>query len=243
MATNRNYLVAIGTSMDLSGAQKDYENFKRQVEGKKIQLNPNSGGMKVAAERTKGLDTALRQQDATLGDNLLTFQAANMLLSKTVDIVSSVVEQVYELNKAQIEFKKVSDLTGGALDNYTQKLGEMGRQVARTSTNMIEAATQFRKNSFSDEDSATLALVSSMYQNVADDAISASESASFIIAMMKAFNIEAKDSYKIIDSINEVANNFSVSSTDLALAIPKVSATLAAMGNSMEQSIGLMTAG
>lgn len=69
---------------------------------------------------------------------------------------------------------------------------------------MTEAATEFRKNSFSDEDSANLALISTMYQNVADDAISASDSASFIIAMMKAFNVEASESVRIIDAINEV---------------------------------------
>lgn len=119
----------------------------------------------------------------------------------------------------------------------------MGGEVARTGTEMVEAATEFRKNSFSDEDSASLALISTMYQNVADEAISAGDSASFLIAMMKAFNIEAKDATSIIDSVNSVSNAFAVSSSDLALAIPKVSATLAAMGNSMEQSIGLMTAG
>lgn len=204
MATNRNYSITLSTLMDMSGAQKDYENFKKKIEGKKINLNPNAKGMKDATASVKDLDKSLKNQDQTLGANLLTFQAANMILSQTVDIVSAVVEQVYELNTAQTEFKKVSDLTGASLDNYTQKLSEMGRKVARTSTEMIEAATEFRKNSYSDEDSANLALVATTYQNVADEAISAGDSASFLIAMMKAFNVEAKDSVKIIDAVNEV---------------------------------------
>ena len=38
---------------------------------------------------------------------------------------------------------------------------------------MVDAASEFKKSGFSDEDSATLAGVSAMFQNVADDAISA----------------------------------------------------------------------
>lgn len=69
---------------------------------------------------------------------------------------------------------------------------------------MIDAASNFRKNSFNDEDSATLARVAALYQNVADESISASDSASLLISQMKAFNIEAEDSMRIIDVINEV---------------------------------------
>ena len=54
---------------------------------------------------------------------------------------------------------------------------------------MVEAATSFRKNSFNDNDSATLAKVATTFQNVSDEAISASESADFIIAQMKSVNI------------------------------------------------------
>ena len=69
---------------------------------------------------------------------------------------------------------------------------------------MVEAATEFRKNSFNDSDSATLAKVATMFTNVADESMSAADSASFIIAQMKAFNIEADDAYRIIDSVNAV---------------------------------------
>lgn len=69
---------------------------------------------------------------------------------------------------------------------------------------MLESATQFRKNGFNDEDAAQLGRVASMYQNVSDEATSASESANFIIAQMVAFGIEAENAEHIIDSVNEV---------------------------------------
>ena len=108
---------------------------------------------------------------------------------------------------------------------------------------MVEAATSFRKNSFNDNDSATLAKVATTFQNISDEAISASESADFIIAQMKAFNIEAGDAEHIIDAVNAVSNNYAVSSGQLAKNLGNMSAALSVGNNSFEESLGLLTAG
>ena len=108
---------------------------------------------------------------------------------------------------------------------------------------MVEAATSFRKNSFNDNDSATLAKVATTFANVSDEAISASESADFIIAQMKAFNIEAGDAEHIIDAVNAVSNSYAVSSGQLARNLGNMSSALAVGNNSFEESLGLLTAG
>lgn len=55
--------------------------------------------------------------------------------------------------------KKVSDLSGDSLNEYVSRLSDMGNEVARTGSEMVEASTEFRKNGFNDEDAATLAQV------------------------------------------------------------------------------------
>lgn len=101
---------------------------------------------------------------------------------------------------------------------------------------------EFRKNGFNDQDAATLAKTAAMFQNVSDEAISAGDSASFIISQMIAFGIEAENAQSIIDKVNEVANRFSVSSGDLSKALGIVASTSAAMGNSIDQTLGVVTA-
>ena len=101
---------------------------------------------------------------------------------------------------------------------------------------------EFRKNGFNDSDAATLAKTATMFQNVSDDAISAGESASFIISQMIAFGIEAENAQSIIDKVNETANKFSVSSGDLSKALGIVASTSSAMGNSIDQTLGVVTA-
>ena len=153
------------------------------------------------------------------------------------------VGQYAELDAATTEFKKVSDLSGASLDKYVNQLGKMGTSVARTSSEMVSGATQFRKNGFNDQDSAQLALVAAEYQNVADTAITAADSASFIISQMKAFNIAASDAESIIDKVNAVANNFSVGTNDLSNALEVAGAGLSTYNNDMNETIALVTAG
>lgn len=82
-----------------------------------------------------------------------------------------------------------------------------------------------------------------MFQNVSDESISASESASFIIAQMKAFGIEAGNAEHIIDAVNAVSNSYAVSSGQLAKNLGNMSAALSVGNNSFEESLGLLTAG
>ena len=101
---------------------------------------------------------------------------------------------------------------------------------------------EFRKNSFNDSDAATLAKVATTFQNVADEAMSASDSASFIIAQMKAFNIDASNAEHIIDAVNSVSNHYAVSSGQLAQNLGNMSAAMATGNNTFEQSLGMLTA-
>lgn len=111
---------------------------------------------------------------------------------------------------------------------------------------MLEGATQFRKNGFNDEDSAQLAQVAAMFSNVADEEVSAADSASFLISQLIAFNQTSGDvaanATHIVDSVNSVSNTFSVSSRDLSRALGVVASTSSAMGNSMESTLGMVTA-
>jgi hypothetical protein len=199
---------------------------------------------------------ALRKQLGITNDFISTmgkvikFQIITKIITGFTTACRESINVIKEFDSALTEFKKVSDLSGSELDSYTQKLGDLGTAVARTRTQMVEASTQFKKSGFSDEDSAQLAQVSSLYQNIADSELSAGESATFIISQMKAFegelerfNDEATKATFVIDAINEVSNNMAVSSSDIALALSKTASAMSALGNDYEESIALVTSG
>lgn len=185
----KNYSVLVGVELDTKNVQQ--------------QLDKNLKNLKIDLD-TKDANKGLDNLNSSMVDTYLTFQAANEIFSTSIDIIKSMIDQVYALNSATIEFQKVSDLSGESLENYILKLSDMGETVARTGSEMLQATTEFRKNGFNDEDAAQLGQIASMYQNVSDEAISAADSASFIIAQMVAFGIEAENAEHIIDSVNEV---------------------------------------
>jgi len=193
-----------------------------------------------AVRASNGANT-LGQSLANAFTRLVNFYVASLPIRMFQTAVSEATNTLREFDSALIEFRKVSDLAGDSLQDYVAKLAEMGEVTGSTMQAMVEAATEFKKSGFDEQDSAKLASVAEMYRNIADEEISAADSASFIIAQMKAFNVEAQNSEHIIDAVNEVANNFAVSSADLATNLGKMSATMAVSGVSLEQQIGMLT--
>jgi chromosome segregation ATPase len=134
-------------------------------------------------------------------------QSINGIFQATKNLVvnfQQFLEPLFKFEDALTELKKVSDLSNESLAEYTKNLGSMGQEVGKSRTEMTEAATEFVKSGFSEEDSATLARVATLYQNIADEELDAGESANFIISQMKAFNMTAQDAEHIIDAVNEV---------------------------------------
>lgn len=171
-----------------------------------------------------------------------TYMSVTTVFYQGVHAIKSMVSEVKNLDDSLTEFKKVSDLAGDSLDRYVKKAYEAGETVAKTGREMIDAATEFKKSGYTDEQSLELGRIALLYSNIADEQLNAGDAANFMIAQMKAFNIQAGDSIKIIDALNEVSNSYAVSSADLANAIGNVSSTMAAGDTTYEQTLGLMTA-
>ena len=60
------------------------------------------------------------------------FYTSVSLVSKVQDGIIATAQTVKEFDDTLTDFKKVSDLSGESLVNYTKKLGDLGTEVART---------------------------------------------------------------------------------------------------------------
>lgn len=189
---------------------------------------------------------------ANFGGTLLKiaeFKIINGILQEFTNAVTNAIQTVHDFDDALTDFKKVSDLTGESLQDYTSKLADLGETTGRTMTEMVQAATLFKQAGYSDEDSAQLSQAATMLQNISDEEISAADASSFIISQLKAFSTElgtvgdvGDQTMKVMDALNEVSNNYAVSSSDLEDGLKNVAATMSSGGNTMEQTLGLLTA-
>lgn len=234
----RNYNLKIEANVStakVDAAMKSLQNkYEKITIGKGITKNLNE-----ASKATK----TLGQDFLDTSKKVAKFGAITAVLSAFTGVMYKAVDSVLEMDKALTEFKKVSDLSGDGLKEFTQRATEAGQAVARTGAQMIEAATEFKKSGYGDEQALQLATVASLYQNIADSQLSAGDASSYIISQMKAFNLTATDAIDIIDKTNAVSNNFAVSSTDISSALTKSASSLATYGNTIDETIALVTAG
>ena len=124
MATN--YSIIVGAELDL---KKIKEQLKEVAStGVDLKVHGAAQGKKEIDDVTK----STRQLNEAGQDLELTFNVAHEVFSKFLSVVKDMAGQVYELDAALTEFKKVSDLTGSALDDYVDKLSQLGQAVGRT---------------------------------------------------------------------------------------------------------------
>lgn len=222
---NTAWAIRVGVDLDTSDIQS--------------QLNKATKGTKVNLD-TNGAQGSLDNLNSKFN---ITYQMANKIYQMSKQAISAMVQEVYTVDKALTEFKKVSDLRGIGLQEYSQELAEAGQGVARTMSDMIEAATMFRKSGFNDEEAKQLATMATMFQNISDVEVSAGQAASSIVSQLQAFGRGVLEPIHILDAYNKVAAEFAVGTNDLSQAMEISAAGMATYNNSFEQTIGLITSG
>lgn len=208
--------------------------------------NKASNGVKNLGDSAERANYGVRNLGWSLSDafsRLANFYLASLPLRALQNGISNAVETVKEFDSAITEMGKVTDYSGETLQKYTKDLGELGKEVARTRTEMTEAATGWLKAGYSEEDAAKLAKYSSLLQNTADEELSAAEATSILVSQLKAYHMEADEAIKVTDIINAVSAQQAVSSYDISQGLTVASASMATFGNSIEQATALLTAG
>lgn len=125
MAKNSNYSIAVDVDLNL----KDIEN---QLKSKKYGITFDTDGLKNSRNDIDSTRSSIENLGRSVDDTILTYQQFRQVLDSVIDVTAKLYEQVKQLDSAQTEFKKVSELNGRALDEYTSKLAKIGQEVGRT---------------------------------------------------------------------------------------------------------------
>lgn len=254
MAMNSsNFQILVNAVLDAKNIQAQLDKISQKYATMKVGIDVDTSKLNSALSGLKGLkvgfddtSTSAEKTSQSIGDiftKVSKFGGVTLVINELRQSLMDGVDAVRELDAAVTEYKKVSDLTDEGMKSFVSTAREMGLEVGKSATEFIEAGTQFKKMGYSDQESLQLGKVATMFQNIADTAISAGDSASFVNSQMKAFNMTAEDAQHIIDVTNEVANNMAVGTNDLAKGLTVAGAGLSVLGNDFEQSIALITSG
>ena len=64
-----------------------------------------------------------------------------------------------------------------------------------------------------------------------------------LVAALKGFKLEAADAERVVDALNNTANNNAIGFAALAEGVQRTSGTMRQAGNTMAQTMGLLTGG
>ena len=222
---------------------KTFNNATKETDTVLTKAKETVGGVgKSLSDTSKHADT-LGSKFLDITKKVIAFGGVTAIIGLFTKTISEAYQAVKNMDDVMTEFNKVSDMSGESLSKYTDELTEMGESVARTGAEMLASSTEFVKAGYDEKQSAELAKVANLYMNIADSQVSSAEASALLVSQMKAFNMTADEATVVIDQINEVSNLFAVSSTDISTALTKSSSALATYGNTMSESISLVTAG
>ena len=231
-----NYKIKIEPILNTASLNKQFNETK--------QLKLSGAGQSAGNSFMSGFGRAVKERAK--------YSIANFLIYGTQNAIKDMVANVRELDAAQTELKKVTDLSGKSLAKFTDEAYEVGSKVAKTGTEIVQASTEFAKMGKDTKTALQLSELASRFQNIADTEIDAATAAKFINSQLKAFgNTSTLQKFtgdfakaeRIIDVTNDTANKFAVGTNDLQNALTKTGSALSVAGNTFEQTIGLVTAG
>ena len=192
---------------------------------------------------SRGFFGNLKQQ---LKDSLATmikYQLAYKIINETVQAIKNMINAVCELDADLTEFNKVADLSAEQLEKFADKAYEAADKIGRTGQDMIEAATEFKKAGKDLETSLEMGEAALVMTNVADGIDQTSDAASTLIAVLNGFNMDDSDVMSVVDKLNSVSNQSPVGFDNLADGLERVSGTMSQAGNSLDETIGMLTGG
>ena len=150
-----------------------------------------------------------------------------------------VINIVKEYDDALTEMRKVSDESVSSLKNFQIESFSQANKVGTTALQLQQSTADWLRLGEDFETAQKSAQTSNILLNVSEFS-SIDEATESLVAMSQAY--KELDKNQIIDKLNNIGNNFSISTSDLAQSLQRSAGTLTVTGDTLDEAIALTTA-
>lgn len=156
--------------------------------------------------------------------------------------------QVVAIDTAMTELKKVTDETDASYNKFLTNAASKSKELGTTIDGLVTSTADFARLGYGFEDSQKLAEVANVYAVVGDEIEGVEDATQSLVSTLAAFKGEIgsmSDSdfaMSIVDKMNEVSNNFAISSGGIGQALQRSASSMAAANNSLDETIAMITA-
>lgn len=222
----------------LSLAGKASDTFNKDFGDLKTNISSSSAIIKEAGENTKTFSDRV----GGLAAKFTSWLTISQVIMQVYRALREMVSVVAEVDAAMTELRKVTDETEATYDKFLDTAAVRAKAIGATISDTVNATADFARLGHSIADASVLADAAIVYKNVGDGIEDINQASKSIISTMQAFGIEAANVMTIVDKFNIVGNKFAISSTGIGEALLNSASALAAAGNTLDESIALITA-
>lgn len=217
---------------------------KREVQEMTASLNPLTNELRVQKGTVKEVATGWDKFVSGLRgkfSSIIQYLVSITSIHDFIRYFRQGIQYVREIDSALTELKKVTNETDASYAKFLNTMSQTASEVGGTIANLTTMAAEWARLGYTMEEAGKLAQSTAILLNVSEfqDATTASEA---LISTMQAFQYTADESQHVVDVLNEVGNNYAISSDGIATALQDSASALMEAGNNLEQAVALVAA-
>lgn len=224
----------------------DVDNVEQKMAKGNITFNKGTQELNKVTAAANGAKTGFAGMATYLIDIIKKFGLWYLVagaVTGAIKLVKEMVENVKQLDAALVDLNKVYDATASELDEVTDRAYKAANALATTGIEVIKSITNFKRMGYTIEESEQLGELAIVMMNISENITNAGDAADTLGSIMKGLGVDSSYALSILNRLNEVSNNNAISFDDLATMLQQSAATMKILGNNVDETIGLLTAG
>lgn len=233
---------AFGNNSDINGMLTALQRINPAAKGSAeavARVSNHFKDMKAQATEAGRSSMGVMESFKVAMEKFPVWMAASTAFFGTVRSIRSAIDQIIDIDSQMTVLKRVSN---GQMDvnevlaESVRLAGELGNKIADVNQGFIA----FARQGFRGEDLTMMAEYATLLGNISE--MTVEESASVLTAALKGFNLEAEQGIHVVNALNEVDNNYAITTQQLAQSLMRSAGASSTYGVSLEKNIGLTTA-
>lgn len=208
-------------------------------EGDVTDLSARLSNLEVEASRCGATTETLGQKLSRLFKEHFQTAIAMAGVAMVKQGLREVYDNVVEIDDAMVELRKVTKESENAYSQFSDRAAKTARDLGASISDYVSATADWSRLGYNMPDAEELARVSTLLKNVGDGIESVTDASSYMISVLKGFDLAAEDAQKVADLVNEVANNEPASAEDILEILTRSGAALHEAGNDLDQAVAL----
>ncbi|MEH7760054.1 phage tail tape measure protein [Bacillus pumilus] len=184
--------------------------------------------------------TSFGQQLGDAFSRIPAYLLSGSIFYGAITALKNITQQAIEIDTLMTNIRRVMDLPDYKFNELLQTSLDLSNELSNKVSDVLEITGSFGRMGFQADELSDLTKTAQVLQNISD--LSATDTVNSLTAAMLNFNISAKDSIQIADKLNEVDNNFSITTLDLTNSIRRAGSTAATFGVELNDLIGYTAA-